>query len=96
LPEVPVAVVGNKIDLDRRVTTQEGQRFAESKPKALFYETSCMDGDGIQAVFDGICDAIVGDREERKIPFRGLIEQPLLPTEPAPRRPCKCRLCHCG
>lgn len=29
--KIPVVVVGNKIDLDRKVTTQQGKEFADTR-----------------------------------------------------------------
>ncbi|GAM18452.1 hypothetical protein SAMD00019534_016270 [Acytostelium subglobosum LB1] len=43
--EVPIVLVGNKIDLDshREVSTNEGKALSQSYPNCDFWETSCKD-----------------------------------------------------
>ena len=48
--KVPVLLVGNKIDLERKVTRQEGLDFAKMKGY-LFVECSAKTGDGVQDMF---------------------------------------------
>jgi small GTP-binding protein len=83
MSQIPVAVVGNKKDLDREVAIEEGQQFVESRPRTWFYEASCLEGEGLDAVRYGIWDAIVAYREELYIPFKTRIDAPLLPNPPA-------------
>lgn len=52
--EVPIIIVGNKKDLPtdkRRITTENGKRFAEAR-KALFAETSAKENDGVSEAFE--------------------------------------------
>jgi len=55
LPRVPLVVVGNKIDLARQVSTEEGRQLA-SRWGVPFFETSCVTGEGVQDVFLALAD----------------------------------------
>ena len=52
LPNVPVVIVGNKLDLEdeRKVSTEEGRAFAQSI-KASFIETSAKTGTNVRDTF---------------------------------------------
>ena len=64
-PNVIVALVGNKIDIEydddyyyhREVTTEEGQKFADEN-NFLFYETSGKDGTNVNELFNDLVDRI--------------------------------------
>jgi small GTP-binding protein len=52
-PSTPIAIIGNKVDLEdmRQVTTQEGKKSAEAR-KLPFYETSAkLGGDLIPQIY---------------------------------------------
>ena len=50
LPNVPLIIVGNKTDLSRQVSTEEGQALAQEW-NVPFFETSCMSGTSIEDFF---------------------------------------------
>jgi len=50
LPHVPFVLAGNKSDLDRQVTTAEGQALADAWG-IPFLETSCLNGQGVADFF---------------------------------------------
>jgi len=55
---VVVMLVGNKTDLgDRKVATEEGQRFADAEG-LLFMETSALSGDNVERAFLSILEAV--------------------------------------
>jgi len=58
--DVVVALVGNKIDLvdGRVVSSAEGEAHAASL-KALFAETSALEGTGVQALFTRVVRAVI-------------------------------------
>ncbi len=56
LPSVPLVVVGNKIDLERQVSAEEGAALA-SRWGVPFFETSCLTGTGVCEVFAALADA---------------------------------------
>jgi small GTP-binding protein len=49
-PQAALLVFGNKVDLERAVTIEEGQRFSEEQD-ALFAEGSAQTGEGIEDAF---------------------------------------------
>jgi len=55
---IPMVVVGNKIDLKRKVTREEGEKFAK-KLGAMFIESSAKTGENIPEVFKEITKALV-------------------------------------
>lgn len=55
LPCVPLVVVGNKTDLARQVSTEEGAALASSWG-VPFFETSCRTGGGVRDVFLTLAD----------------------------------------
>jgi len=50
--QVKLVLVGNKNDLERKVTTEEGKNFAK-KEGMIFFETSAKTGDGVIDMFFG-------------------------------------------
>ncbi|CAD6184798.1 unnamed protein product [Caenorhabditis auriculariae] len=62
-------VLGNKSDLakQRRVTTEEGQRFADSI-HALFFETSALQDTGIATAVTKLAQSLVISEAEKKSP----------------------------
>jgi small GTP-binding protein len=57
--EEPFLVIGNKIDLERVVPTEEGRAFAESIG-APYVETSALTGDGVPALFETLANLALG------------------------------------
>ncbi len=53
--EQPFLVIGNKIDLERVVPTEEGRAFAESIG-APYVETSALTGDGVPTLFETLAN----------------------------------------
>jgi small GTP-binding protein len=53
VPEQTFLVIGNKIDLERAVPTEDGRAFAESI-NAPYIETSALTGDGVPALFESL------------------------------------------
>lgn len=47
---VPIIIVGNKIDLPRKVPTSKGQAYAD-KFNFPFFEVSCKTGEGLAEAF---------------------------------------------
>jgi small GTP-binding protein len=58
LPHVPLVIIGNKIDLVRQVSHEEGMMLA-SEWNVPFFETSCVDGKGVQEVFLALADLAI-------------------------------------
>jgi small GTP-binding protein len=56
LPDVPIVLAGNKIDLDRQVSTQEGAALAHEW-NAPFFETSCTTGEHVAEFFETLAQA---------------------------------------
>jgi small GTP-binding protein len=56
LPTVSLVLAGNKTDLPREVSREEGQAMARAWC-APFFETSCVTGEGVRAFFCAIADA---------------------------------------
>ncbi len=57
--EQPFLVIGNKIDLERVVPTEEGRAFAESI-EAAYVETSALTGEGVPALFETLAKIALG------------------------------------
>jgi small GTP-binding protein len=55
----PFLVIGNKIDLERIVPTEEGRAFAESIG-APYVETSALTGEGVPALFETLARLALG------------------------------------
>ncbi|MBK5114437.1 MAG: GTP-binding protein [Candidatus Heimdallarchaeota archaeon] len=68
--EIPIILVGNKIDLkNRKVTKEDGKKFAAKMSKRLGYkipylETSAKTGETIKKVFTDLITTMVHDAEE--------------------------------
>ncbi len=58
LPGVPVVLAGNKADLARQVTAEEGRALAAAWG-VPFFETTCVSGQGIPEFFRSIAQAAV-------------------------------------
>ena len=58
-------LVGNKIDLERKVTQQEGEELAQ-KYSVLYFETSAATGKGIEETFQALVENIMRNYDERK------------------------------
>ena len=58
-------LVGNKIDLERKVTQQEGEELAQ-KYNVLYFETSAATGKGIEETFQALVENIMRNYDERK------------------------------
>ncbi len=67
---VPIIIVGNKIDIeDREVTPEEGKAYARKKSKEIgrkvpYLETSAKTGETIKRVFDDLIKMMVEDAEK--------------------------------
>jgi GTPase SAR1 family protein len=59
VPEQTFLVIGNKIDLERVVPTEQGRAFAESI-NAPYVETSALTGDGVPALFEALAKLALG------------------------------------
>nr|MDO8133565.1 Rab family GTPase [Candidatus Njordarchaeum guaymaensis] len=55
---IPLVVVGNKIDLKRKVSKEDGEKFAK-KLGATFIESSAKTGENVSEVFKEITKALV-------------------------------------
>ncbi len=68
--QIPIILVGNKIDLKNRKTTkEEGRKYAAKKSKEMGYkipylETSAKTGETIKKVFRKLVESMVRDAEE--------------------------------
>lgn len=58
LPNVPFVLAGNKSDLERQVSTAEGQSLARAWG-IPFIETSCLSGDGVKEFFHILADLAI-------------------------------------
>ena len=50
-PDIPIFIVGNKYDLERRVTTEEAQIFSTSNRTKYFAECSAKTGYNVKEIF---------------------------------------------
>jgi small GTP-binding protein len=57
--EQPFLVIGNKIDLERAISTEEGAAFAESID-APHVETSALTGEGVPTLFETLAKLALG------------------------------------
>jgi small GTP-binding protein len=55
---IPLVVIGNKIDLKRKVSKEEGDKFAK-KLGATFLESSAKTGENVPQVFKEITKALI-------------------------------------
>jgi len=64
--EVPVVLVGNKVDIadQRKISTEEGQAFAADK-NLIYLETSAKTGVSVPDLFEGLVKVVM-DRESKK------------------------------
>lgn len=56
LPSTPLVLAGNKTDLPRQVSREEGQALAEDW-NVPFFETSCVSGRGVREFFSAVANA---------------------------------------
>ena len=57
--EVPIILIGNKIDLiDREVTTEEGKKFASDNKLLAFYEASAKENINVKEAFNEFLEKI--------------------------------------
>ena len=59
IQEQPFLVIGNKIDLDRAVSVEEGKAFADSI-NAPYVETSALTGEGVPGLFESLAKLALG------------------------------------
>lgn len=59
IQEQPFLVIGNKIDLERTVSAEEGKAFADSI-HASYVETSALTGEGVPALFESLAKLALG------------------------------------
>lgn len=68
--DIPIIIVGNKIDIpDREVTKEEGQEYASKKSKEIgrkipYFETSAKTGETIKRVFEDLVKMMVSEALE--------------------------------
>jgi small GTP-binding protein len=60
--EQPFLVIGNKIDLERVIPTEEGKAFAESI-NAPYVETSALTGEGVPVMFETMAKLALGQED---------------------------------
>ncbi|KAN0033249.1 hypothetical protein ACTA71_002673 [Dictyostelium dimigraforme] len=70
--EVPIVLVGNKIDLDahREVSTNEGKQLANSYPNCDFWEASSKDRINVDNVFYSIVKRIKEKYKKEGVPVK--------------------------
>jgi small GTP-binding protein len=56
--DLPIILVGNKIDLERKISKDEGEQFA-SKINARFMETSAKTGENVSEVFKEVARMLI-------------------------------------
>ncbi|MCL5952467.1 MAG: response regulator [Chloroflexi bacterium] len=59
LPQVPLVLAGNKMDVRRQVSAEEGRTLADSW-RVPFFETSCATGEGVREFFGSLADCAAG------------------------------------
>ena len=62
---VQIVLVGNKIDLEREVSKEEGEKFAESF-EIPFFETSAKEDDSIKNVMKKLIENIINNKDLTK------------------------------
>ena len=67
-PDVKIFLIGNKVDLDdkRRITKEQGERFAKEHRISFFTETSAKTGLNVQNVFIQVAKELYLQHEEVK------------------------------
>ena len=60
----PITIIGNKCDLERQVTFEEGRVLAQSHD-CLFLETSAKSGKNVVSAFDDIAERMLGVHQVR-------------------------------
>jgi len=58
---VPKFVVGNKIDLERKVTSEEGKEESEKLTTNEYFETSALTGEKVLEMFTYVATTLVKD-----------------------------------
>ena len=64
-PDAPLAVIGNKCDLERKVQTEVVSAYC-SQAGILFFEASAKDGTGVQAAFQKFVEQMFTVEAEKK------------------------------
>lgn len=66
--KIEVALVGNKTDLEQRreVTTEDGEKFAK-KNGFIFTETSALNGNGVNEIFEILATRVLKKIESKEI-----------------------------
>jgi len=57
--DFPIILIGNKIDILKNVTTEEGQAFANNNSLFAFYETSAKENINVNECFNKIIEEIL-------------------------------------
>jgi GTPase SAR1 family protein len=61
-PNLAIILVGNKVDLQRVVTAEEGNAFVERNQLAGFVETSALDSTNVRIAFANLLTKISNSR----------------------------------
>jgi small GTP-binding protein len=86
LEAVRIVLIGNKIDLERAVSKDEGNELAQEFGISYF-ETSAKTGEGIDEAFDLLARCVLSSKQPRPVPAPLTVE----PVSSArPRKHCKC------
>lgn len=64
-PDIPIAIIGNKCDLEHAVTTQTATDYCAEK-KFAFWETSALDGTGVNLSFQNFVKTVKVETEAPK------------------------------
>ncbi len=59
-PRIKTLVVGNKCDLERKISKEDGKKMARRLNSVDFYETSAKTGDNIEQAFNSLALALIG------------------------------------
>lgn len=71
-PDVPLAVVGNKCDLERAVTKEASVAFC-AEMDLEFYEASALDGKGVQESFQRFVERMHAEKAKESKPRQSTI-----------------------
>ncbi|KAL8164377.1 UNVERIFIED_CONTAM: hypothetical protein K2H54_050039 [Gekko kuhli] len=86
----PVAVIGNKTDLeDRKVSTEQGEEWSRLH-KAEYFETSAKAATNVQEVFEWAVRAVLRNRKTLEPPPPDSVQLETRQPEGAPRERCSC------